>query len=228
LRSIVASARIGGVIVLARISAEWLTAIGGLGAFIATVVLAVVAIKQMHATRDQVDVMRRAAQDDSTAVQKQIDASIEQSKAIRDAARVFVQPRVLGYPAGPAFRGPGEYDVGAGLLAFPYRIVNEGGGVALNIVHGIELNGVEHLFGDGMETAALPAGFSSPPPDTDLGGFRPLVVAVPEDRVPTEWMTQPRKIVVRFTNALGERYQTRTPLDDPTESHTFEQIDPNR
>jgi hypothetical protein len=211
--------------VLASITAEWLTAVGGLGAFAATAVLAGVAIKQMRATRDQVEVMRRAARDDAQAMKEQIEASIEQSNAIRDAARLFVQqPRVLGYPAGPAFRGPGQYDVGAGLLAFPYRIVNEGDGVALNVVHGIELNGVEYLFGDGMETAALPAGFSSPPPDSDLGGFRPLVVAVQEDDVPTDWATQPRKIIARFTNILGERYQTRTPIDDPTEPHTFEQI----
>ena len=39
------------------------------------------------------DVMRKAAHADAEAVKKQIDASIAQSDAIRDAARVFVQPR---------------------------------------------------------------------------------------------------------------------------------------
>jgi len=210
------------------ISAEWLTAIGGLGAFVATAVLAGVAIKQMQAARDQVGVMRKAAHDDAEAVKKQIDASIAQSNAIRDAARIFVQPRVLGYPAGGAIRGPDSYgDVGTEEIGFPYRIANEGGGIALNVVHGVELAGVEYLFGGGMETAALGAGFSSPPPDSELGGFRPLVVVVREDELPSNWVTLPRSYIVRFTNALGERYVTRTPAD-PTRPHTFERIDSGR
>lgn len=216
------------MLVVAHISAEWLTAIGGLGAFAATAVLGGVAIKQMQAARDQVDVMRKAAHDDAEAVKKQIDASIAQSDAIRDAARVFVQPRVLGYPAGGAIRGPDSYgDVGNEEIGFPYRLVNEGGGIALNIVHGIELDGVEHLYGGGMETAALGAGFSSPPPDSDLGGFRPLAVVVREDELPSNWATLSRRYIVRFANVLGERYQTRTPAD-PTQPHTFERIDSDR
>ena len=175
-----------------------------------------------------VDVMRKAAHADAEAVKKQIDASIAQSDAIRDAARVFVQPRVLGYPAGGAIRGPDSYgDVGNDEIGFPYRIANEGGGIALNVVHGIELGGVEHLFGGGMETAALGAGFSSPPPDSELGGFGPLVVVVREDELPSNWVTLPRKYIVRFTNVLGERYLTRTPAD-PTQPHTFERIDSGR
>jgi hypothetical protein len=216
------------MLVLARISAEWLTAIGGLGAFVATAVLAGVAVKQMQAARAQVDVTRKTAHDDAEAMTKQIDASIAQSDAIREAARVFVQPRVLGYAAGVAIRGPDTYrDGGNEEIGFPYRIVNEGGGIALNIVHGIELDGVEHLFGGGMETAALGAGFSSPPPDSDLGGFRPLVVVVREDELPSNWATLPRSYIVRFTNVLGERYETRTPLD-PTQPHTFERTDSGR
>jgi hypothetical protein len=227
LRSDAPSERIDRVIVLAHISAEWLTAIGGVGAFVATVVLAGVAIKQMQAAQDQVVVMRKAAEDDAGAMNEQIAASIAQSNAIRDAARLLVQPRVLGYPAGGALQGPNRYDVGEGEVGFPYRIVNEGGGIALSIIHGIELNGTEYLFGGGMETAALPGGFSMPPPDSDLGGFHPLVVVVREDELPSDWVTLPRRQIVRFTNLLGERYQTSTPVD-PTETHTFEQIDPGQ
>ena len=85
-----------------------------------------VAFKQMQAARDQVEVMRKA-EHDAEAVKKQIAASIAQSDAIRAAARVFVQPRVLGYPAGGAIRGPDSYgDVGNNEIGFPYRIANEG------------------------------------------------------------------------------------------------------
>jgi Na+-transporting methylmalonyl-CoA/oxaloacetate decarboxylase gamma subunit len=221
---------------------DWLTAIGGVGAFLATSVLAVVATKQMgklerqaqaaqdqvRAAQEQVNLMRQTARDDARAVTDQVAASIAQSEAIRDAARVFVQPRVLGYPAGAASRGPDPYgDIGEGEIGFPYRIVNEGGGLALNVQHGIELEGEDYLFGGGMETAALGAGFSSPPPDSDLGGFRPLFVVVREDVLVASWPRRPVRYLARFTNVLGERYETRTPAD-PTQSHTFKQIESSR
>lgn len=168
--------------------------------------------------------MRAAAADEAAAVRDQLRASIALSTAITEAVRVLVQPRVLAHPAGGTVSGPDSLDVAAGEVGFPYRLSNEGGGIALNIRHGVEIDGTDYTFGDGMETRALGPGQSMPPPDSQFGGFRPLVIAKPERDLPAGWQSRPRNYWARFDNALGERYETRNPLD-PQQPATFERVD---
>jgi hypothetical protein len=101
--------------------------------------------------------------------------------------------------------------------------MNDGGGVALNIRHGVTAGDAEHAYGGGMEIRALAPGWSSPPPDTELGGFPPLVVAVAERDLPTGWESLPRWYWARFDDAFGERYETRNSAD-PHDPATFERI----
>lgn len=246
---------------------DWLTAAGGLLVFGATALLALLAYKQMKtlaaqaqaaqdqvtaardqveimrkasddeaaavreqikAAQDQVEVMREAAADEAASVRDQIRASIEQSEAIRDAVRILIQPRVLGHATRDAVRGPDQFlDLSEGVVGFPYRLTNEGGGIALNIRHGVELDGTDYQFGDGMEVRALGPGWSIPPPDSDIGGFRPLVLAKAERDLPAQWQSLPRRYWARFDNALGERYETRNPID-PWQPATFEQVPSSR
>jgi hypothetical protein len=56
---------------------------------------------QVRAAQEQVDLMRQTARDDARAVRDQVAASIAQSEAIRDAARVFVQPIVEEHQMWP-------------------------------------------------------------------------------------------------------------------------------
>jgi hypothetical protein len=212
---------------------EWLTALGGLGAFVATVGLAYAAFRQMdkaddqiRAMRDQARIAQEAAREEAAAVARQIAASIAQSEAIRDAARVMVQARVIGHVTGPTMTGPDEtWSLGVGETAFQYRLVNEGSGPALNIRHGIELGGNEYEWGGGMETRSLGPGEASPPFNDALGSHRPLTVVVPTSELPERWAVDGYKIWARFDNALGERYETRNPNDPQRRAEFFQVTD---
>jgi hypothetical protein len=60
---------------------------------------------------------------------------------------------------GAAIRGPNDdNDIGEREIAFGYGLTNEGTGVALNVRHGVEIGGIEHAFGDGMEFRAVRPG----------------------------------------------------------------------
>jgi hypothetical protein len=89
-----------------------LIAIGGLGAFIATIILALVAVNQ------------------AGKVKAQVSASLAANAAIREAARAQLQPLVFG-----RLQPPNE------AADFTYRISNQGTGPALDIEHGIIIDG---------------------------------------------------------------------------------------
>ena len=72
---------------------DWLTAVGGLLVFAATVALAFLAYRQMRtlaaqakAAQEQVHVMREVASDEAAAVREQIDASVALAKSSADTA----------------------------------------------------------------------------------------------------------------------------------------------
>jgi len=69
---------------------DWLTRVSGALVFVATAVLAGVAMLQMRKLNEQ-------AEAEAAAVQKQIDASIAQGEAIREAARAQLQPMVFAH-----------------------------------------------------------------------------------------------------------------------------------
>jgi hypothetical protein len=207
-----------------HISPEWLTAIGGVLVFAATAALAVIAKRQM-------DLLRRSSTDEAAAVQKQIDASLEQGRAIRDAARAQLQPIVFAH-GDRTFSGPDDspgIDLHADQLGFSYHLGNEGTGIALNISHGVEVGGVEYEFGGGMQMRVLRPDERQPPADfiNELGQtirYQPLVVAVPRGALAEDWSTTVVQYWTRYDNVFGERFETRNPSrpDVPAE---FRRID---
>ncbi len=123
---------------------DWLTALGGVGAFLATATLAVVAFIQMRkldwqarsqaastsdqiaAMREQVDVLRETSAAERAVVERQVEAAVEQGRSIRDAARAELQPVVFAH-ALPVKYGPDDdYSIAEGQIAFAYFIANEG------------------------------------------------------------------------------------------------------
>ncbi len=207
---------------------EWLTAIGGVGAFGATVALAFLAFNQIGAARDQVEIMRKSAADDARTVREQIEASIAQGDAIRKAARAQLQPVVFAHPER-IISGPNdEFSLSAEVSGFGYRLKNEGTGIALKIRHGVEIDGKKVEFGEGMQSRALRPGEAQPPFDyLDAGGheihFRPLVVKFDARSLPSDWSAATRVYWASFENVFGERFETRNP-SDPRQSATFTRL----
>jgi hypothetical protein len=216
-------------VVLAASLPDWLTAIGGFGAFVATGVLAFLARKQMTAAQDQVTIMRKASADEAKTVREQIDASIEQGTAIREAARAQLQPMVFAHPTQVWLRGPDDalkLDLQAGQVAFPYYLANEGTGIALNIRHGVELDGDDEEFGEGSELRVLRPSETVPirdPTSGQLLQIRPLAIVKAEHELRSEWEKRTRRYWVRFENVFGERFETRNPFE-PQESATFTRL----
>jgi hypothetical protein len=189
-----------------------LAAIGGIGTF----VLAAVALLQIGQSR-------RRALAEQAAMRDSIQASIAQGDAVREAARAQVQPIVFASVVDGVVRGRDEgHDLDEGELGFPYRLSNEGTGVALNIKHGVEVAGIEKAFGDGMEVRSLAPGETLPP----LVGMdipRPLVAVFREDELPEQWAAASRTYWVRFENVFGDTFETRNPLD-PLQSAAFMRV----
>jgi hypothetical protein len=121
-------------------------------------------------------------------------------------------------------RGPDDsLDLGEGEVAFPYYVANEGSGIALNVRHGVEVDGNDEEFGEGMEFRSLKPGENAPirdPVSGKLLQIRPLAVVKPERGLGTDWQTRPRRYWARFENVFGEQFETRNPFD-PQQSATL-------
>ena len=198
------------VICVAATLPEWLTAIGGLLVFAATAALAWVAKKQMGDAR-------RASAAEAAAIEKQIGASIQQGDAIREAARAQLQPVVFAH-GDQLHRGPDdEYDLPEGMIGFGYRLANEGTGLALNVRHGIEIDGRKVLIFEEGISRSLRSGEWQPPPDRhderSIPRIRPLVVACSVHELPEGWEMLTRYYWATFENVFGERFLTRNPSD---------------
>jgi hypothetical protein len=206
-----------------------LAAVGGLLVFAATAVLAWLAKKQM-------DAARAASANETKVLKEQIEASIEQGKAIREAARAQLQPMVFAHAddvrtfpdtAVTTLRPhPNEYQLGPGQTGFGYRLKNEGTGIALNIKHGVEVDGHEIAFEGGMRFRALRPGEAQPAFDyvDPLGHFIreiPWVAVADERELPSSWSS--RVYWAQFDNVFGERFETRNP-SDPLQAAEFKQI----
>lgn len=202
-----------------------LAAVGGIGTF----VLAVVAIRQMKHSRRQTEAMeaqvtaiRETAASELAMMRDDIRASVEQGNAVREAARAQVQPIVFASFAGTAVRGPNENaGIDEGEVSFSYSLANEGTGVALNVTHGVEIDGVESTFGEGMAFRAIAPGEIIPPRDS-LIELHPSV-AFKEVDLPANWSAASRTYWARFENVFGDRFETRNPLD-PSQSASFMRV----
>lgn len=152
-----------------------------------------------------------------------------QAEATREAAAKQWQPLVYCHQRrGPDF-GPAELgydDVIGEVVRFHYYLSNEGLGPALNIVHGIELDGEQFLFGArsdaGFQFRTCRAGEFLPPlqPDSrEPVPARSIPLDVPNERY---WRDEGGRKVgpqplyfCRFESLFGERWETRNP-PDPT------------
>jgi hypothetical protein len=229
---------------------DWLTVIGGFLVFAATAALAFLAYRQMQtlgvqskaaqdqvkaaneqvkAANDQVEIMRRASADEAAAMRDQIKASVEHGEATREAARAQLQPIVFAH--GDAVNtGPDNgYDLGEGEIGFGYRLANEGTGIALNIRHGVEIDGIEFEFGGGMQWRALRPSEAQPAFDfVDAQGdfihVKPFVVACSESDLPERWRTLPRSYWARFESVFGEKFKTTNP-NYPERPASFVRVD---
>lgn len=208
-------------------------ALGGAG----TLILAAVAVAQIRESRWQTDAMSRqtdAMNDQVTAIKdvadkelaamrEDVQASIEQGRAVREAARAQNQPIVFAYPAGTV-RGPETvFEVGPGEIGFRYRLINEGTGVALNIRHGVELCGIVREHGDGMEVRSMrPA--EQLPERGDRSIAPAFMVVFREDELPVDWPKEARAYWVSFENVFGETFKTANP-HDPHQSAAFMRVE---
>ena len=198
--------------------------VGGVGTF----VLAIVAVLQMAESRRQTRAMesqaatgRDAAARELAAMREYITASVEQGNAVREAARAQVQPIVFAEILGGTIDGPNEGDdIAEGERGFPYRLSNEGTGVALNITHGVEIEGIEKAFGDGMHLVSLGPGITIPPDEGLDPTHRRFVAPFREDELPENWGIASRTYWVRFENVFSEQFETRVPYN-PQQSSAF-------
>jgi hypothetical protein len=191
--------------------------VGGLG----TLIIAAVAVFQMAESRRQTRVMDAQAassRDDAAhqlaAMREYIKASVEQGNAVREAARAQVQPIVFAEIVQGTISGPDEGDdIAKGERGFPYRLSNEGTGVALDITHGVEVAGIEKTFGDGMHLVSLLPGLTIPPDEGLDPSPRRFAVSFREEELPENWAMASRTYWVRFENVFGEQFETRVPFD---------------
>lgn len=201
-------------------------ALGGAG----TLILAAVALlqiresrRQTEAMKDQVTVIEGVADKELAAMREDVQASIEQGRAVREAARAQNQPIVFAHTYGGGIKGPDEgADLGAGEVGFQYTLVNEGTGVALNIRHGVELCGILREHGDGMEVRSMR-------PAEKLPVARPVtalafMVVFREDELPTGWPKEARAYWATFENVFGESFKTANP-HDPHQSAAFMRVE---
>ena len=95
--------------------------------------------------------VKEMAETELAAVREQIDASVKGNEAVREAARAQLQPMVFAHAdavkTGTHSRRRGRRAAGErvsprpGAVGFGYRLKNEGTGIALNIQHGVEIDG---------------------------------------------------------------------------------------
>jgi hypothetical protein len=200
-------------------------ALGGLG----TLILACVAVAQIRESRrqtdamkDQVTAIKDVADKELAAMREDVQASIEQGHAVREAARAQNQPIVFAHAAGTV-KGPDPiFEVGSDEVGFRYRLINEGTGVALNIRHGVELCGIVREHGDGMEVRSMrPA---EQLPETGRTTAVAFMVVFREDELPADWPKEARAYWASFENVFGESFKTANP-HDPHQSAAFMRVE---
>ena len=177
---------------------DWLTAIGGVGAFLAAAVLAVSSHRQMKAT------------------QKQSDASLAQAEATREGVAKQTYPLVYAHQ-WKAMSWEQEEDA----FAFRYYLSNEGLGPALNVEHGLLIGETEFVFGyeQPLPFKSLQPGEFAPPLNPSVPDPVPpnsLERFVQRDdlyRTGEAGVSQPLAETIyfcRYESLFGERWETRT------------------
>ena len=184
-------------------TADTLTAIGGLGAFGASVVLAVLAFFQMRATRIQ-----------SRAALEQAQTARHQAEITKEAAARQIYPLVYAHE----WKGP-KWDGDEEAFAMRYYLSNEGLGPALNVEHGVRVGSVEFHFGhEGpyMFRSIQPGEFLPPLGDeaSDPVPSIPITRLITRDEYygtgEAAVHKRPQELVYwcRYENLFGDRWET--------------------
>jgi hypothetical protein len=183
---------------------DWLTGIGGAGAFLATIVLAILAYCQMRAGRTQA----REAREQSDAA---LASALELTRETRQAAERQWQPRVFVHGWHGPRRGDGDM-AACDEMAVPYYLSNEGTGPAFNVQHGIEVQGRRYTWDD-RQWGSMRAGEFIPQLDADAQQPVPSSAIVIGVKL-SEWGDGNDLIYwARFENLLGERFEVRNHQD---------------
>ncbi|HXQ00394.1 MAG TPA: hypothetical protein VN845_10080 [Solirubrobacteraceae bacterium] len=181
-----------------------LTAIGGVGAFLAAIVLAGVAAYQARQSRNQ-----------AVAMHEQVEAGLAQERTLREMTSAQLRPVVHAHPSSRWVTGPDErLGIGPREMALAYSLSNNGSGVALRVQHGVNIGGMVEAPGYGKRIDALRAGEHVPtsgltraPRPAEL-----LMVSVHQEEVPANYAILPLTYWVRYESVLGEQLQTSVQL----------------
>jgi hypothetical protein len=204
---------------------DWLTAIGGAGAFLATVVLAVLAYFQIRAGWAQAREGKEQSDAALAIAREQSAAALAVARETREAAERQWQPRVFvhGWHGGPK---PGDGDnVAPNEMAVPYYLSNEGTGPAFNVEHGVEVNGKPYTFNDWQWPSMRAGEFI---PQLDVNATQPVPSSAIAVGVPLARWGDGSDLVYwsRFENLLGERFEVRN-HQDPTRATEFLTLTPS-
>jgi hypothetical protein len=217
------------------LSVSDLVAIGGLGAFAATIGLAalawfqarqmreqVVAIRETAA--DQISEVRQAAEEQMALVREQVDASIAQTETLRELASVQMRPVIVARPVSGWIFGPGgPFDLYAKEAVLPYYLTNEGTGVGLNVHHRIDVGGRINAMGIGPSIFGIRPGESFPPAqdEKEREPAELLYVSLYDDDIPEGLKSLPLEFRVDFQNLFGEKLEGRFDYSPRTLAHAI-------
>lgn len=175
------------------------------------------ASEQTKAMKAQVEAIQTTADKELAAVREQVEASKGQNEAVKEAARAQLQPVVFAHEY--AFTPNG------GQASPQYYLANEGTGPALDIQHGVEMDGARYLHGFPdieQRWRALSAGESEPRGMPLAHGQRPLRMFIIS---PVPFVGHEEVVYwTQFSNVFGERFEVRNPKD-PTKAATFKRVD---
>lgn len=199
------------VTILASSTTDWLIAVGGLGVFIATVVLVWLAYRQMEAARVQVRDAREQSDAALAIAEQQASAAVAVARETREAAQRQWQPRVFVHGKGEPVPGNGD-NAAPDEMAVAYYLSNEGTGPAFNVEHGVEIEGRPYTWED-RQWRTMRAGEFIPQLDADSAQPVPSTAIVVGVKLAHYGEGRNRVYWSRFENLLGDRYEVRNPAE---------------
>jgi hypothetical protein len=148
----------------------------------------------------------------ATVAVVQMRASRAQSRAALDAVARQVQPLVFAHERFAPTTAPEG-------VAYHYYLKNEGPGIALNILHGVEIKDRKCAFEGGQQFRTARPGEYLPPIRRETDRYlpsEPLQVFVPMTDLQVAGIPKPRIYWTEFDDLFGQRWELRNPAD-PTE-----------
>lgn len=200
----------GSVTILASSTTDWLIAVGGLGVFLGTAVLAWLAYVQMKAAQAQATDAREQSDAAFAIAEQQAAAAVEVARETREAAQRQWQPRVFVHGKGQ-WRGDGRNSP-SDVMVVAYYLSNEDTGPAFNVEHGVEIEGRQHTRED-RQWRTMRAGEFIPQLDADSTQPVPTMPLIVNVKLSEYGEGRDRVYWSRFENLLGDRYEVRNPAE---------------